>query len=732
MSLTVWGADFKPEKMFYNRVDDTVPIEPSADVIEFDQDNEKLILSGKANIIHGDYSITADEIVVDTLTNFAHAEGNVVLWFKGSTVCADSLEYDIATNESTLVNAYTQQGAFRVWDATVTVNQDRSLDIDGGRATACDLAIPHYHIGADTIKIIPEERLWIYDAMFKVGDIPAVYLPVFTRSLKERWYSYIFHPGYSSKKGAIAINKFIFHLHPLLRLNFFVDAYSKLGPGFGFRESYKGKDLYGTVYGYYIKQDEEFHEDEPYVSEERYKIAGSHWQKLAPDTTLTARYEFLSDPEFNDDYDEEEIIRGWLREDLNYRRNSFVNLAKTMPELNLRVTYKSRSNDFFYNGYPEEERLPQLHIEAKKERIPNTPFTYEAHVDISRLHEELRSPYDTGIIAEEKVNRFEGGGEIGMPLTFFERLRLNPFVGYRATHYDDPTFEYGNTEDVYDDETRNSPYTGIEATTRLWFPMNLSWLSFKNLSPTRLVIEPSVRYEYFYSDVDLDDLRSDRGIEGNFPFIDSYDLPRFEGSRITPVLDLSFEGKNSYGGTDKILHHFLYTAYDFETDRDAAGTVGGNYQTTQEGHWTDLYSDFFYYPADWLSFASYIRYNLNLDEIRASNHTLWFSFWKKWRMGLGHTYFDEGLDAPHEENASIHFGFDISKKYSISYTHRHDLEENRTRENRITLRRDLHDLVADLVLKERKRIDRDREYEVYLLLTLKLPGGRVAPLVEPY
>ncbi len=89
--------------------------------------------------------------------------------------------------------------------------------------------------------------------------------------------------------------------------------------------------------------------------------------------------------------------------------------------------------------------------------------------------------------------------------------------------------------------------------------------------------------------------------------------------------------------------------------------------------------------------------------------------------GIVHLQPAEDADDQEELYASLYY--QLSEKYSIEYRHRYDLDEELGRENRLTITRDMHDLLASLILRERNYEDRDHEFEIMAVVRLKFPGS---------
>ena len=94
----------------------------------------------------------------------------------------------------------------------------------------------------------------------------------------------------------------------------------------------------------------------------------------------------------------------------------------------------------------------------------------------------------------------------------------------------------------------------------------------------------------------------------------------------------------------------------------------------------------------------------------------------EWYLGLGHRYTQNS-----KTETVVEFDWGVSDKWEIGTYHRFTWKEvagtskrfRNTREWQYSLRRDLHDWIAELLY----RVDRERGEEVFLTITLKaFPG----------
>jgi lipopolysaccharide assembly outer membrane protein LptD (OstA) len=719
------------------------------------------VFRGNANIIYQDISISADEIIFDFENLRAEASRNVILWFAGTQwfgeyVVIDLRERRVGFSKSHLDGHW----YFLDSDSLEILENGQRIIGRGSEFTTCDLPDPHYRFVLDKIIIDPGRRFWMYNAWLKIGKVPVAYLPFFSRSLDPVDPTWIFVPGRGKKKGAYALNKIAWTFNKYMHTRLYLDYYEKLGPAIGFKNRYneENKDhLDGFFYSRYLfgHDHNDFIQEPPEyayeVEADRWKLAGQHWQTFGERTTLTSRYYTLSDREYNEDFELEQELRGLPEEMIEYERNSFVNLAHRGEHYNYRLTAKARTNNVYFNEFPEDERLPQIHVDGLRRELLGLPLYFKTSADFTRYRSDqeviqgLRSANVARFFQEADRGNFDL--ELSYPLSLPWGLRAIPLVGYQWTHYSDPFREYRFKDrdriapnqtallrEEFEDQTRHVGRAGIELVDRfVWMWDTPGSRQFDRM---RFVTEPRLSYLYRDPSVDFDKegpesvffTASDPGVTpGNFPMLDRFaqegflaqpfdmhDLPRRTESVLRLHLDSKFEAKRPGGGMTRFFNHSFEVAYDFEA----------------EDHWTDLISELRVAPDYWLSFYNFVNYDLDESELRQSNTSVRVQPHSRVVANVGLSTYDLGFNSNQQEDLYWDISYQLSDKYSLLFRQHWDLDEGQFRENRFEITRDLHDAVASLIIREKDYVDEDDEFEIQFRFLIKFAatgevvGGR--------
>lgn len=734
-------------------LEETPRLEITYDQCEVLAQENRLILSGHVNIIYQDVSITADEILLDLESRKAEAKGNVILWQQGRQWFGSHLIYEFPTGSMGFSDtSFDGSWVFLKSPQVNVAESGKQIIAYNAEVTTCDLPIPHYHFKAGKVVVEPGERFQVYHSWLKIGNIPIAYVPYYSRSLDPEDPTWFFTPGHSNKKGFFALNRVNWTFNDYLRLRFYGDLYSELGPGFGIKEGYRAKNpdnLEGFIYAYYLDgtSDNDYIQGPPKtyreVEPERWKIFGKHWQRLTERTTLSAWYQALSDPEYNEDFRGQELIKNFDEYDLRYERNSFVNLAHRGEHYNYRLTAKARLNDFFLNDFPEEERLPQLRIDGIRRQLFDTPLYFKTSLEFTRFKlEQQRFSGPNTLRMTQEADRGDFDFELAYPFSLGSGFQLIPFTGYQATYYGDPVREFRyrdqdgrepDQSDVlreeFDDQFRNVGRVGVDLVNR--FTSEWETPGSRRFDRMRIVTQPRLGFVYRKPDVDFENEQPERVTgPGTLPLLsrfprdgfldqtfDERDFPRRTEELLRLILESKFEGRRKNGSTARFARHSLELAYDFEPDDDP---------------WNDLISELWLYPHARIWLSNFLRYDLNDSRLTESNTSLTVIPWERIRATVGLSTYDPGVDFDREEDLLLGLFFQMSDKYSLNYRHRYDLDASRSRENRLTITRDMHDLLTSVILREKNYEDRDHEFEVKLVVTFKLPGtGKQYDLTGP-
>ena len=366
--------------------------------LHYDEEKGSIYSPERTRIVFKGVAMIADVVDFNTKTNDMTAIGNVVLERKDSEIHAEKIRYNFESDEGVAYkargrygNAYFQYNkSEKEGRPTVQRLSKEEAVLRGSSATACDFPIPHYRIKAREIIIFPDDHMLFRGAVFYFREFPMMYLPFYSRSLKEGspWYVTL---GYKSRVGAFARLGYAYEHETSVPsvtepgkwdkktkgdLHVFADAFSKQGAGFGATYQYmfdSGRHE-GESELYYMPSSNRkvetsevpFHDVTVGVgntttgtkstngngddSGERSQVVLKHRSKITDDVNMIVNVDWLSDPELYDDVldlfhdqERERVMERRGRTALTYTRDQYV--ARLLIEVKDRIG-RDRVNNY--------------------------------------------------------------------------------------------------------------------------------------------------------------------------------------------------------------------------------------------------------------------------------------------------------------------------------------------------------------------------------------------------
>lgn len=680
----------------------------------------------QATVVIGDVSITADEIEFARATNIVYATGDVKIWQNDRILRGSRLRVDLAKDEGELHDlreAELSNGVFFTGERleykprpNVTTPPEipvipREYTLYNGTVTGNDLPHPHYYTEFERLVVVPDERYWVHNMVFHTQSVPVFYFPFYSQTLRENKVAYYIDAGHYSRQGTAIFNRL--NIVPIdeLEIDIHADYYTKAGIGKGARFTWDVPDetyaSVGTLYGYHIKQ-EDGDNDNIFDGADRYNIAGQVAQELPYDMRLVAKGHKLSDSEYLQDFRGPERIRGINSRRIEEEDVSVISLTKRFDDQTLRLTAANRLDEFYYSGLPYIERKPQFRFEQYPYNLFNTNLYGELSLDYGRYKREqgLTYPLNEDVLFTQtqqvnEFNRFDANATMSYPFYLPERVTMEPWLGFRATQYenaayisDDPlTPEYDLTTFDFDSETRLMGQGGLDISTR----RAMEFDSFLDVyDRMRVVWQPSVEYGYYHPDTDLETLSAVNG--GRFPYVDPTDRYRAEMHSVTTMMRARMQGKNDWGATSEFLSFGAGFAYEFFPDDNLIYEdflFFDDVSSDPDQRFEDLIQEFRIQPTHWLSLGNTLRYDIDDSEIRSSYYYSNVQPIKPVYVTLGYYTFRYPFFTQEEQQDLVtQVRWDVSNKWQLYYGLRYDLDEGVFRRNNVGLVRDMYDFYA--------------------------------------
>jgi LPS-assembly protein len=142
-----------------------------------------VILTGNVQVTYGDTLIIADRITFHDITKDLIAVGNVLFEQQGQRIVADRIELNTETKRGTIqvstqFTNRTPDGTLLIIDARNTFKTgEDTYNFENVKLTACQEEVPKWTFTAKRAKIRVDHQAKIYNALFRIKNIPIFYLP---------------------------------------------------------------------------------------------------------------------------------------------------------------------------------------------------------------------------------------------------------------------------------------------------------------------------------------------------------------------------------------------------------------------------------------------------------------------------------------------------------------------------------------------------------------------------
>ena len=154
-------------------------------ITDFSDGKRKIYYYGGATVSYQNMKLTADYIEYDMLTNTVFASGRKdpatgemtglpEMTESGQNYKMDELRYNFDTRKARITNMVTKESEGLLQGKKIKMMPDKSINMEDGIYTVCDLEHPHYYLKLSMAKVItePSQKTVFGPAWPVVGDVP--------------------------------------------------------------------------------------------------------------------------------------------------------------------------------------------------------------------------------------------------------------------------------------------------------------------------------------------------------------------------------------------------------------------------------------------------------------------------------------------------------------------------------------------------------------------------------
>lgn len=484
------------------------PIIVNGDKIEYAQEANVVTIEGNVEVIKGDSVLTCDKATVNTLTNDAHAQGNVILKDRQGIIRANSCDYNFKTKAGQAFDAKIVSLPYYGAGKIIKKVSENEIEIKNGYFTTCDKDHPHYRIQSRLCSIFPEDKVTTKAMTFRVANTPIAYLPKYTQNLKDDRMHVQVTPGKSKDWGAFLLTAWRYDLLNKSNGRIHLDYREKRDLAWGVDNYYDteiaGKGYFKTYYMRERKLGRSHLYNYPDIvtpekstkEKERYRVQWRHKWEVDKNTYWLAEYHKVNDTNFIKDY----FYREYEKKSESVT-SSYILFSRVLPDTStLNILNQKRTNRIF----SETEKLPEVKWEKPATKLFDlwggpeislggsqdgagtlTSVYFNNSLTYLNFNNKTASPSEE----DDSNQKIDNYTRLSLPLKLLF-LELNPYAGTRESYYKRIAGrEEGIFREVWDG--------GIDVTTRFYriFDVDANFLGME-YHMLRHIISPAVRYAY--------------------------------------------------------------------------------------------------------------------------------------------------------------------------------------------------------------------------------------------
>ena len=433
--------------------------------IEIVSDSEQkqgnvLIATGNVQVSDGEILIIADRITYNNATNDVLAEGNVYFEQQGQRLTGDMLEFNYKTRRGSMRNptAFTNTTPGGV---TIIVDANRAdktgadtYNLDNAMLTACQEKVPKWSFTAKRARIRLDHRAKVYNAFFRVKNIPVLYMPYASISIskKDRSSGFLLpRSGSSSIKGRTVHLAYFQTLGRSADLLVRTDVFTKRGIGLGFDFRARTDENSRIAIGSFLVIDRllgpKFLPNcDRAIFGDQCKLPDQGGSSFYVDAVQYFKNGFVAvaDVNITSSFDFRQVFSDNILTAISPEERSLFYLNKNWRSFSFNALFGEQSvfvadsNDSTRTSIVKTRQLPSIEISQRSTKVSEkfpAYFSFGAALEGVRRSETSGNRFD--LKTPSVVQRLDLSPRLTFPLKSFAGFTLTPSVGVRSTFYSD-------------------------------------------------------------------------------------------------------------------------------------------------------------------------------------------------------------------------------------------------------------------------------------------------------
>ena len=386
---------------------------------------EKNLVKAEGNVVvtYGARTISADEIIVNTETGKGQAKGNVVMTAEqGTQFQADKAQFNVKAEKGRLFNVDGKLGdLYYITGEEVTKLSENHFTTQDATLTTCTGEIPDWQIDVGNADVILDDRAWFTGGVFRIKNIPIMYIPVGYVPILTKRKSGFLTPKISTSNvdGETVAMTYFWAINQWADATIGADYIERRGVRSRTEFRYTpSKTTRGQVNFVFL--------DDNLTQNKFWKLDAVHQQQLPLGFKLNAKLDQTSKANFNQTFRNQTELRTRRSSD------SFASLFRKWDNHSFDVLARFRESEQF----TLDEAFGILPTVTYKTQPVNTGFL-GVYFDQEASYTNFLFDLDTSRTSDlvETTQRFDFHPSLALPINIASWLQLTTRVGFRETFY---------------------------------------------------------------------------------------------------------------------------------------------------------------------------------------------------------------------------------------------------------------------------------------------------------
>jgi len=386
---------------------------------------EKNLVKAEGNVVvtYGARTVSADEIIVNTETGKGQAKGNVVMTAEqGTKFQSEKAQFNVKAEKGRLFNVTGKLGdLYYITGEEVSKLSENHYTAQDATLTTCTGEIPDWQIDVSEADVILDDRAWFAGGVFRIKNIPILYIPVgYVPILTNRKSGFLAPKiSTSSVEGETIAMTYFWAINQWADATIGADYIEKRGIRSRTEFRYApSKTTNGQVNFIFL--------DDHLTQSKFWKLDATHHQQLPLGFNLNAKLDQTSKANFNQTFRNQTELRTRRSSD------SYVSLFRKWDNHTFDVLTRYRESEQF-NVDETFGILPTVTYKTQPvdTGLLNTYFDQEASYTNFLFDLDTSNTSD----AVETTQRFDFHPSLAMPINIAPWMQLTPRVGFRETFY---------------------------------------------------------------------------------------------------------------------------------------------------------------------------------------------------------------------------------------------------------------------------------------------------------